>query len=92
MVLCWINLLWYLFDFNIWYIYYIFFIYRFILKLFFFKDMNNFILFGGKISILFLENSMDGFYRVIILFIKYIFVDLMYYEFDICFNVVKGLL
>lgn len=92
MVLCWINLLWYLFDFNIWYIYYIFFIYRFILKLFFFKDMNNFILFGGKISILFLENSMDGFYRVIILFIKYIFVDLMYYEFDICFNVVKVLL
>lgn len=92
MVLCWINLLWYLFDFNIWYIYYIFFIYRFILKLFFFKEMNNFILFGGKISILFLENSMDGFYRVIILFIKYIFVDLMYYEFDICFNVVKVLL
>lgn len=92
MVLCWINLLWYLFDFNIWYIYYIFFIYRFILKLFFFKDMNNFILFGGKISILFLENSMDGFYRMIILFIKYMFVDLMYYEFDICFNVVKVLL
>lgn len=92
MVLCWINLLWYLFDFNIWYIYYIFFIYRFILKLFFFKEMNNFILFGGKFSILFLENSMDGFYRVIILFIKYIFVDLMYYEFDICFNVVKVLL
>lgn len=54
--------------------------------------MNNFILFGGKISILFLENSMDGFYRMIILFIKYMFVDLMYYEFDICFNVVKVLL
>lgn len=92
MVLCWINLLWYLFGFNIWQIYYIFFIYRFILKLFFFKEINNFILFGGKISILFLENSMDGFYRMIILFIKYMFVDLMYYEFDICFNVVKVLL
>lgn len=89
MVLCWINPLWYLPDFNIWYTYYTFFIYRSTPKLSFFKDTNNSILSGGKISILPLENSMDGFYRATTLLTKYIPVDSTHHEFDICLNVAK---
>lgn len=58
-------------------------------KLSFFKDTNNSILSGGKISILPLENSMDGFYRATTLLTKYIPVDSTYHEFDICLNVAK---